>query len=211
MAIKISGSSIIDDSRNIINANSVGIGTTVSQATLDIYGSLGAGGTTGTAGQVLKSTGTGIEWGTGGGSSVNDWIKLTSADDGYVASTGDRIIADTTTAGSASFTINLPPSPSVGNNVIIADGGDWATNNLTIGRNGSVIEGTADDVNVDVTGVSVELVYDNDSDGWQIYPGGGPAPGIAGVIVLDNQVVVGTAQSIDLDLDLVYLQNRRVL
>ena len=36
MAIKISGSSIIDDSRNIINANSVGIGTTVAQATLDI-------------------------------------------------------------------------------------------------------------------------------------------------------------------------------
>jgi hypothetical protein len=51
MAIKISGTTVIDDSRKFIPL------------------SIEAGSTVGTAGSVLLSTGSGIEWGTAGGSS----------------------------------------------------------------------------------------------------------------------------------------------
>lgn len=40
MAIKLSGSVIIDDSRNIIDASSVGIGTTIARSDLDVRGSV---------------------------------------------------------------------------------------------------------------------------------------------------------------------------
>ena len=51
MAIKISNTTVIDDTRNF-----VGVGLTVTGA---IYANTDPG----TAGQVLKSTGTGVEWG----------------------------------------------------------------------------------------------------------------------------------------------------
>jgi hypothetical protein len=52
MAIKLSGNTIIDDSRNVINASSVGIGTTIPRTQLDVLGnasvnnSIGIGTTT---------------------------------------------------------------------------------------------------------------------------------------------------------------------
>jgi hypothetical protein len=51
MAIKISGTTVIDDSRKFIPL------------------SIEAGSTVGTAGSVLLSTGSGIEWGTASGAS----------------------------------------------------------------------------------------------------------------------------------------------
>lgn len=51
MAIKISNTTVIDDGRNF-----AGVGLTVT-------GSFYANSSPGTAGQVLKSTGNGVEWG----------------------------------------------------------------------------------------------------------------------------------------------------
>ena len=51
MAIKISGVTVIDDESNFI-----GVGLTVT-------GKIYAGSSSGTAGQVLKATDTGVEWG----------------------------------------------------------------------------------------------------------------------------------------------------
>ena len=48
MAIKISNTTVIDDSRSFIPST------------------ITAGASTGTSGQVLKSTGTGVTWGEGG-------------------------------------------------------------------------------------------------------------------------------------------------
>jgi hypothetical protein len=150
----------------------VGIGTTNPQEKLDLVGNLkisggiSVGGTTGTSGQVLKSTGTGLEWGTGGGG-VTAWSRKTTT---YTAVTGDRLIADT--SGGA-FTITLPATPTTGNSVVFADGADWFTNNLTVARNSSTIEGVADDFVLDIKGIEVEFVYDGTT--WEVFAYTGPA------------------------------------
>ncbi len=82
------------------------------------------------------------------------------------------VIADT--SGGA-FTVTLPASPAVGDTVVITDGADWATTNLTVGRNGSTIEGDAADMTMDIGGVAVQFTYDGTT--WQIYTQLGAAGG----------------------------------
>ena len=89
------------------------------------------------------------------------WAGKTSA---YTAANNDAIIANTS---GGSFTITLPSGPSEGDVIRIVDGGDWATNNLTVARNGSSIEGDAADLVMNIGGVSVDFVYDGST--WQIY------------------------------------------
>jgi hypothetical protein len=92
---------------------------------------------------------------------VNPWTRKTS---NYTAVNGDRIIADTT---SASFTITLPATPTVGHNLIIVDGNDWSVNNLIIARNGSTIEGLSEDLTVDIGTIKIEIVYDGTT--WEVF------------------------------------------
>ena len=91
------------------------------------------------------------------------------------------MIADTS---GGVFTITLPASPSAGHAVEFADGASWATNNLTIARNGSTIEGAAENLTVDIAGVSIELIYDGST--WEVFTSAGPqgtagAQGIQGI------------------------------
>jgi hypothetical protein len=73
----------------------------------------------------------------------------------------------TSTAG-GSFTVTLPATPATGAQVVVADAGaSWGTNNLTVGRNGSTIGGLAQDLVCDITGVSVQFVYDGTT--WEVY------------------------------------------
>jgi hypothetical protein len=52
--------------------------------------------------------------------------------------------------------------------VVIADAGaSWGTNNLTVARNGSTIGGLAEDLICDITGASVQFVYDGAT--WEVY------------------------------------------
>lgn len=82
----------------------------------------------------------------------------------YTAAAGDRIL--TNTSGGA-FTINLPPAPAVGDSVVFVDGGNnWATNNLTIGRNGSTIEGSATNLICNLLGDSFTLLYTGST--WRV-------------------------------------------
>ena len=76
----------------------------------------------------------------------------------------EGVIADT--SGGA-FTVTLPATPATGDTVVITDGADWATTNLTVGRNGSTIEGDAADMTMDIGGVAVQFTYDGTT--WQIY------------------------------------------
>ena len=99
-----------------------------------------------------------------GGSS---WIKKTA---NYTALDKDQIIADTT---AGSFTITLPATPILGFAVVIADGNDWKTTNLTIGRNGSTIEGLSEDLILDIAGIRVEFVYDGST--WEVYTFASPS------------------------------------
>ena len=89
------------------------------------------------------------------------WVAKTTT---YTAVNRDCILADTT---SAVFTITLPASPTLGMFVKIADaGGAFATNNLTVARNGSNILGSATNLVLDVNDDSVYLVYYGGTRGW---------------------------------------------
>ena len=82
----------------------------------------------------------------------------------YTAVNRDCLLAHT---GNGAFTITLPASPTQGMFVKIADaGGTFATNNLTVARNGSNILGSATDLVLDVNNDSVYLVYYGGTRGW---------------------------------------------
>ena len=113
----------------------------------------------------------------------------------YTALSGDYLIADT--AGGV-FTITLPTSPTAGNFVSIIDGASWANNNLTIDRNGSTIEGVADNITVDIAGVKLELIYDGTT--WEVVVSGGSTAQARGgpgdQIVFENGTTVSAEYTI---------------
>lgn len=115
------------------------------------------------AGQSIRVNAGNTAWeaytpGTGGGST--SWSKKTA---NYTAVSGDKLICDT--SGGA-FSITLPAGPATGDYVELTDGGNWNTNNLTVLRNGSTIEGVTDDLLVDIPGTTVQLVYSGTT--WQV-------------------------------------------
>jgi len=82
----------------------------------------------------------------------------------YTAVANDFLGADTALG---TFTITLPASPSAGQQIRIFDaGGEFATNNLTIGRNGNNIAGLASDLILDQSDIDLLLVYYNGTRGW---------------------------------------------
>ena len=111
-----------------------------------------------------------------------NWTKITSA---TTATTKKQYVTDTT---AGAFTVTLPATPAAGDYVYFMDAGNWATNNLTIARNGSTIEASATDLVLDVRGLMVQLIYDGTT--WQVAsnigPQGpvGPAQGVGKVIAM---------------------------
>jgi len=134
----------------------------------------------GTLGQVLTSSGTGAPvW-----AAVSGGITYTKATATTTLTDKQGIIADTT---AGAFSVNLPATPATGTQVWIADGNSWATNNLTINRNGSTIEGVAENLVCDITGSSVQMLYDGTT--WQVYSQTGaftPSTTGSGSVVLAN-------------------------
>ena len=95
----------------------------------------------------------------GGGTS---WQSVKTSN--YTASAGQGVFANTT---SASFTVTLPASPDLGDEVSIKDyAGTFDTNPLTIGRNSQPIEGVAADLTVGVERAGLTLVYSDSTQGW---------------------------------------------
>ena len=86
----------------------------------------------------------------------------------YTAVNGDQVLVDTSGGGiGAPVTITLPASPAIGNEVHFIDSGsNLASNNLTIGRNGSKILGLESDLTVSTNGSAFTLVYVNATRGW---------------------------------------------
>ena len=84
----------------------------------------------------------------------------------FTAANGEGYFVDT--AASGAVTMTLPASPSAGNIVAVKDyNGNFATANLTIGRNGSPINGgSSADVVIDTDGASIVLVYVDATQGW---------------------------------------------
>ncbi len=92
----------------------------------------------------------------------------------YTAVAGDVLACDTIAVGV--FTVTLPASPAAGDlPITIFDAGTtnvangFATNNLTIARNGNTIHTLAEDVTVSTKGVTIVLEYINGT--WRMRNG----------------------------------------
>ena len=115
------------------------------------------------SGVTITNSGTAAGFGSTGEVSWNT-TKIT-ADPGNAVS-GVGYFTDT--SGGA-FNVTLPSSPSAGNVVAVADyANTWDTNNLTIARNGSNIEGAASDFVCNQEGASITFVYVDATKGWVV-------------------------------------------
>jgi hypothetical protein len=139
------------------------VGYTGSRGTDGFVGSRGDTGYTGSTG-FTGSAGQGLD----------PWTKISA---NYSASTGNRLIADTS---GGSFTVTLPLNPAVGDYIQITDAGDFFLTPLIIDPNGEDIEGAPDNISVDIPGITIELIYDGVQ--WQITSTTGPQgePGYTG-------------------------------
>src|SRR6056300_570902 len=100
------------------------------------------------------------------GSIAIDWQAVITADGSTStnAVSGQGYFIDTT---SAAHTITLPSSPSIGDSIAIKDyAGTFGTNNLTIARNSSNIQGVANDSLISTNRASLTLVYVDATRGW---------------------------------------------
>ena len=71
------------------------------------------------------------------------------------------------TSGGA-ITVTLPSSPSAGDIVAFKDyGNTWDTNAVTVGRNGSKINGSCNCATLNTESQSVTLIYVDGTKGWQ--------------------------------------------
>ena len=82
----------------------------------------------------------------------------------FTAVSGEGYFVNTT---SAAITATLPSSPSAGDFVAFKDYAEnFATNNLTIARNGSNIQGDASNSIISTNRASLVLVYIDSTEGW---------------------------------------------
>ncbi len=95
-------------------------------------------------------------------------VATVEATSNYSAFVNDRVLCDST---SAAFTVTLPANANLldGDLVQIIDvGGAFNTNNVTVGRNGSLIQGAGNDLILDINGAIVTLLFTGNTYGWVI-------------------------------------------
>jgi len=113
-------------------------------------------------GYLLKSTTGGVlswEEADAGGTS---WQAVKTGN--YTASAGEGVFCNTT---GGSFTLTLPSSPTLGDEVSFVDyAGTFDTYALTIGRNSEKINGATADLTVSVERAANTLVYTDGTQGW---------------------------------------------
>ena len=115
-----------------------------------------------TSGDCLTSNASGVlSWTTiSGGVS---WQAVITADPGNAVA-GRGYFCNTP---SSAFTVTLPTSATIGDEVNIVDyAGTFDTNNLTIGRNSHKIQGAAADLTVAIERAAFTLVYVDATQGW---------------------------------------------
>jgi len=135
---------------------------------------LGDSGDTFTIPAGVTITNNGTQTGFGRTGAV-DW-QTTKKTANFTATSGEGYFCDT--SGGA-FTVTLPASPSAGAIVAVADyANTFDTNNLTIGRNSSNIEGAASDLVLNTEGISLTLVYVDATKGWIVTGTGNSTDGL---------------------------------
>jgi hypothetical protein len=93
-----------------------------------------------------------------------DW-DTTAKTASFTAVSGNGYFVNTT---SGAITVTMPASPSAGDIVGIKDyAGTFATNNVTVARNGSNFDGIATDATLSIGQLSVFFVYVDGTQGWK--------------------------------------------
>jgi hypothetical protein len=106
----------------------------------------------GNGSQLTGISGSGMSW-----AIANSNVTMTTSRGYFVDTTG------------GAKTMTLPASAVIGDTVRINDlAGTFGTNNLTVARNGSNIQGAAQDLLVSVNQSSFGLVYSNSTYGWKL-------------------------------------------
>ena len=118
------------------------------------------------AGATINNQGTAVNFGATGSASWVTTVKTT----GFTAVAGEGYFVNTT---GGAITVTLPASPSAGDVVAVSDyANNFATNNLTLGRNSSNIGGVAADSVLIVNGAAVTLVFIDATKGWIVTDSG---------------------------------------
>ena len=113
------------------------------------------------AGATITNNGTAAGFGATGAVSWDTTAKTT----GFTAVSGVGYFVNTT---AGAITVTLPASPSAGAVVGVSDyAGTADTNNITIGRNGSNINGAAANQIISIENSAVTLVYVDGTQGWK--------------------------------------------
>jgi|TARA_R110002153_G_scaffold265178_1_gene427595 hypothetical protein len=101
-------------------------------------------------------------WGSIGGGGLGAFKLIAGT---YTANSGDRLAVSTTAAGR---TITLPGSPAAEDIVEFIDkDASFATNNLTISRNGSTIEGSSANLVADISSTNFFMQYTGST--WEVF------------------------------------------
>lgn len=120
--------------------------------------------TIGTSGQTIALASGASQSGFGRAGSVN-WDTTPKTTSPVTAVSGNGYFINTT---SGAITVTLPATPAAGDIVAIADYANTAaTNNITVGRNGSKIDGETIDAKIKVNGQVYTLVYVDATEGWK--------------------------------------------
>ncbi len=126
--------------------------TTTATGALTVSGGLGVGGAL-YVGGVLAATGG------------------TSQIIGYTVQTSSTTLADVDrfylVANTGAITLTLPLTSTNGRTIVLADGNNFQSFNVTVGRNTRNIGGLAEDLVLNVRGSRVELVYYNTD--WKVF------------------------------------------
>jgi len=113
------------------------------------------------SGATITNNGTAAGFGATGAASWDTTVKTAS----FTGVAGVGYFVNTT---SGAITVTLPASPAAGAVVAVSDyAGTADTNNITIGRNGSNINGAAADQIISIENSAVTLVYVDGTQGWK--------------------------------------------
>ena len=107
------------------------------------------------SGATLQNCGTATGFGISFCTTVKTGDFTATAGKGFFINTGSAV------------TVTLPASPSAGDELIVIDStGQAATNNITLGRNGSKIKGQCVNAKIKVNRGGARIVYSGSSQGW---------------------------------------------
>jgi hypothetical protein len=154
-------SGTLTDSNGAPYLTNGGTGFTGSRGTDGVIGGDGYTGSAGPAGYT-------------GSMALLDWTVITA---NYTAGNRERLMLN---SSAGEFTVTLPAVPVSGYYIQMTDGANLSTNPVTIFRNGSTIEGVAQNIVIDVPNATYEFIFDGTT--WQLTSTAGPRglPGEAG-------------------------------